>query len=48
VKTLAESLAPDRRDELHRAFADFFDDNFRTDDGVEHVREYLLVIGTRR
>lgn len=48
VKTLAESLEPDRREELHRAWVDFFETEYRTDDGIAHERHYLLVRGTRR
>jgi SAM-dependent methyltransferase len=45
--TLAESLG-DRREELHRAWVDFFESNYRSNGEIAHAREYLLVIGTRR
>jgi SAM-dependent methyltransferase len=48
TRTLAESLADERRDELARSWADFFEANHRTGDGIEHPRPYLLVLGTRR
>jgi SAM-dependent methyltransferase len=48
TKTLAESLDDERREELHRSWAEFFDTNYSTGDGIEHPRPYLLVLGTRR
>jgi SAM-dependent methyltransferase len=47
TKALAESLG-DRREELHRAWVDFFENEYRADGEVVHTREYLLVLGTRR
>jgi SAM-dependent methyltransferase len=47
TKALADSLG-DRRDEFHRTWVDFFEDNYRADGAIAHVREYLLVLGTRR
>ncbi|WP_084965564.1 class I SAM-dependent methyltransferase [Thermoactinospora rubra] len=47
TRTLAESLEPGRREELHRAFVDFYE-GFRTDGGVHQPRPYLIVKGTRR
>jgi hypothetical protein len=47
TRTLAENLG-DRREELHRAWVDFFDENDAEADGIAHVREYLLVLGVRR
>jgi SAM-dependent methyltransferase len=47
TKSLAESLG-DRREELHRDWVDFFETNYRTNGEIEHLREYLLVLGTRR
>lgn len=47
TKTLAESLG-ERRQELERAWVDFFETNHRTNGEVVHPREYLLVLGTRR
>jgi len=48
TKTLAESLPEDRREELHRAWVEFFDTECREGDHVAHPREYLLIAGTRR
>ena len=47
TKTLAESLG-DRSEELHRAWVDFFENRYRQDGEIVHVREYLLVLGTRK
>jgi hypothetical protein len=47
TKSLAEALG-DRREELHRAWVDFFESNYRAGDEIAHTREYLLVIGERR
>lgn len=47
TKTLAESLEPERREELHRAWVDFFEREYRDGDRIVHTREYLLVHGTR-
>jgi SAM-dependent methyltransferase len=47
TKTLAESLG-ERREELHRAWVDFFETNHREDGQIVQPREYLLVLGTRR
>ena len=47
TKTLAESLGV-RREELHRTWVDFFEQNYRQDGGFAHDREFLLVLGTRR
>ena len=48
TKTLAESLDDDRRDELHRTWVEFFENDYRVDGEIHHDREYLLVLGTRR
>jgi SAM-dependent methyltransferase len=48
VKTLAESMDDERREEFHRAWVDFFETNYRVNGSIEHPREYLLVLGTRR
>jgi ubiquinone/menaquinone biosynthesis C-methylase UbiE len=48
VKTLAESLDDGRREELHRAWVDFYESGHDGDGPLEHTREYLLVIGTRK
>ncbi len=47
TKTLAHSLG-DRREELHRAWVDFFETNYRANGEIVHPREYLLVLGRRR
>jgi hypothetical protein len=47
VRTLAESLDDERREELHQAWVDFYDSRYGAGPS-EHVREYLLVLGTRR
>jgi hypothetical protein len=46
TKTLADSLGP-RREELHHAWVDFFEQNYRSRNGIAHDREWLLVLGTR-
>ncbi len=49
TKTLAENLPPERREELHKTWVDFFESEFpRPGGGVRHTRDYLLVTGTRR
>jgi SAM-dependent methyltransferase len=48
TKTLAESLGPERKADLHRAWVDFFESEYREGDRIAHQREYLLVLGTRR
>ena len=47
TKVLADSLG-ERREELHRDWVDFFEENYRDGDEIAHTREYLLVLGTRR
>ena len=47
TRTLAESLEPGRREELHRVFVDFYERS-RDDGGIDQSREVLLVLGTRR
>lgn len=47
TKTLVEAIG-DRSDELRRDWVEYFEENHRTDDGVIHEREYLLVLGRRR
>jgi SAM-dependent methyltransferase len=47
TKTLADSLG-ERRDELRRAWVDFFESNYKADGEIAHTREYLLVLGERR
>ena len=48
TKTLVESLDEDRREEFRNTWIDFFENEFRSDGEVAHIREYLLVLGTRR
>jgi 2-polyprenyl-3-methyl-5-hydroxy-6-metoxy-1,4-benzoquinol methylase len=47
TKTLADSLG-DRREELHGAWVDFFETNYRVNGEIAHAREYLLIVGVRR
>jgi len=48
TKTLSDSLEDDRREEFHQAWVDFFESNYRDDGEIDHDREWLLVVGTRR
>ena len=48
TKTLSDSLEDDRREEFHQAWVDFFESNYRDDGEIDHDREWLLVLGTRR
>jgi SAM-dependent methyltransferase len=48
TKSLAESLAAERREELHRTWVEFFERDYPADGEIAHTREYLLVLGTRR
>jgi ubiquinone/menaquinone biosynthesis C-methylase UbiE len=49
VKTLYDMLDDDRREEFHRAFIEFLEDDYTRPDGsVAHTRDYLLTTGTRR
>jgi ubiquinone/menaquinone biosynthesis C-methylase UbiE len=47
TKTLADSLG-ERREELHRDWVDFFEQNYRADGEIVHTREYLFVLGIRK
>jgi SAM-dependent methyltransferase len=47
LKTLAASLEPDRREELHEAFVEFFD-RYPSNGGIRQPRTYLIALGTRR
>jgi hypothetical protein len=47
TKTLADSLG-ERREELHKAWVDFFETEYRVGDEIRHTREYLLIRGERR
>lgn len=48
TKSLAESLTDERREEFHRAWVDFFETEYREGNRINHTREYLLILGTRR
>lgn len=47
TKTAIEGLAPERREEFHRAWVEFGDAR-REGDAMIHHREYLLTLGIRR
>jgi ubiquinone/menaquinone biosynthesis C-methylase UbiE len=47
TKTLADSLGA-RREELHKTWVDFFENNYRKGNEIAHDREWLLVLGTRK
>jgi SAM-dependent methyltransferase len=47
TKTLADALG-DRRQQLHGAWVDFFESNYRGNGEIAYRREYLLVVGQRR
>lgn len=47
TKTLADSLEPERGEELHRAWVDFYE-GYRVDGGIRQPRPYLLVLALRR
>jgi SAM-dependent methyltransferase len=47
TKTLADSLPPDRRQGLHRAWVEMYEGH-RVDGGIRQPRLYLLTIGRRR
>lgn len=46
-KVLADSLEPERREELRRAAAEFFE-GFRRDAGIHQPRTYFVILGRRR
>lgn len=48
LKTLAGSLEPERREELHAAFVEFFERYPSDDGGIRQPRPYLIALGTRR
>ena len=48
TRTLAEGLDDERREELHRSWVEFSDTQLSANGGIEHAREYVLVLGTRR
>lgn len=47
IKTLADALPSDRREELRRSFVEFFE-QYRDGGGIRHPRHYLVTIGHRR
>ena len=47
TRTLAQALEPERREELHRAFVEFYERD-RVDGGIDQSRNVLLVLGRRR
>jgi SAM-dependent methyltransferase len=47
TRTLAEALDDERREELRRSWVEFAD-SLSTNGEIEHRREYVLVLGTRR
>jgi ubiquinone/menaquinone biosynthesis C-methylase UbiE len=47
TKTLAESLPPDRREELHRTFVEFFE-QYRDGAEIRQPRHYLAILGRAR
>ncbi|MGH3045008.1 MAG: hypothetical protein ACRDM2_09780 [Gaiellaceae bacterium] len=44
----AGSLEPDRREELHGAFVEFFERYPSDNGGIRQPRPYLIALGTRR
>jgi SAM-dependent methyltransferase len=47
ARVWVSSLDPERRQQLHRAWVDYFE-GYRTPDGIRAPRAYLLVLGRRR
>jgi SAM-dependent methyltransferase len=47
TRTLAEGLDDERREELHRSWVEFAE-SLAVNGNIEHAREYVLVLGTRR
>lgn len=47
LKQLVGSLPPDRVEELHRTYVDFYE-GYRANGGIRHPRHYLAIIGRRR
>lgn len=47
TKSLVESLGPERAEELHQAWLEYYVP-FETEEGLRQEREYLLVSGVRR
>ena len=48
TKALAESLDPERRQELADTWSRFFDAEYAVEGGIAHTREYVIVLGIRR
>jgi SAM-dependent methyltransferase len=48
TRTLNENLDEERREELHRSWVEFADTELAKNGGIEHAREWILVLGTRR
>jgi hypothetical protein len=48
ARTLNEHLDEERRVELDRSWVEFADTELAKDGGIEHPREWILVLGTRR
>jgi SAM-dependent methyltransferase len=46
-RALHDSLEPERRAELNRAMAEFFE-RFRGEDGIHQSRPYIVILGRRR
>ena len=46
-RVLSNSLEPERRAELARTMAEFFE-QYRDGDGIHQPRAYYVVLGTRR
>jgi SAM-dependent methyltransferase len=48
TRTLVEALDDERREELHRSWVEFADTDLARNGEIEHEREWILVLGTRR
>jgi SAM-dependent methyltransferase len=48
TRTLSENLDDERREELHRSWVEFADTELAKNGEIEHEREWILVLGTRR
>jgi SAM-dependent methyltransferase len=48
TRTLSEGLDDERREELHRSWVDWADTELAHEGEIEHRREWILVLGTRR
>lgn len=47
VKTMHDSLDDERKEDLHRAYVDYYE-KYRREGGIESPREYLIILGRRR